>query len=274
MTVIDDPLPTASAITPLRAPSDRDRRQVTALALQLAVIAVAIGVWWIGCEVLAVHNPILSHMGPHQAFAALWTMVTNGSAATDVITSLRRLGLGLVIATLCGVPLGLLTGSRPAVDRASSPLVQFIRMLSPLAWAPAAVAMFGIGDSPVTFLVAIATVFPIMLGTAAGVRALEPGWSKVAKSLGATPVERLRTVILPGIRPHVLTALRLALGVGWVVLVPAEMLGVTSGLGYAVLNARDQLSYDQLAATMLLIGIVGYLIDLAFRRVLSPDLRH
>ena len=95
----------------------------------------------------------------------------------------------------------------------------------------------------------------------------------MARSLGASPIERVRTVVLPGVRPHVLTSLRLALGVGWVVLVPAEMLGVNSGLGYAVLNARDQLAYDQLAATMLLIGMVGFAIDLVFQRVLAPAAR-
>lgn len=133
--------------------------------------------------------------------------------------------------------------------------------------------MLGVGNAPVTFLVVAATIWPMALGTAAGVRALDPGWHQVARSLGATPIERLGTVVLPGVRPHVLTALRLALGVGWVVIVPAEMLGVDSGLGYAVLNARDQLAYDQLAATMLLIGLVGFTLDATFQWLLRPRRR-
>lgn len=247
--------------------------RLSRLGLQLAVVTTAIAMWWFACTVLWSHNHILNQMGPRNTATALWHMVTDGSATADVITSLRRLGLGLLIATAVGIPLGVFTGSRQQANDATAPLVQFVRMLSPLAWAPAAVALFGIGDAPVTFLVAIATVFPILLGTAAGVRSLDPGWSKVARSLGATPLERLRTIILPGVRSDVLMSLRLALGVGWVVLVPAEMLGVTSGLGYSVLNARDQLSYDQLAATMVLIGLVGYLIDLAFQRILTPGMR-
>src|SRR5699024_6101285 len=75
----------------------------------------------------------------------------------------------------------------------------------------------------------------------------------------ATWPERLRTVVLPGVRPHIGTSFRVALGIGWVVLVPAEMFGVTNGLGYAVLNARDDMDYSALAATMLLIGVLGYL---------------
>ncbi len=256
---------------PVAAPPKRSRWR--RIALQLVVVLAAIALWWFACGVLWAHNPIVSRMGPLDTATALWHMVADGSARANVITSLRRLGLGLLIAAALGVPIGVLTGSRRGVDDATAPLVQFVRMLSPLAWAPAAVALFGIGDAPVTFLVAIATVFPILLGTAAGVRSLDPGWSKVARSLGATRLERLRTIILPGIQPNVLISLRLALGVGWVVLVPAEMLGVSSGLGYSVLNARDQLSYDQLAATMVLIGLVGYLIDLVFQRVLTPGMR-
>jgi NitT/TauT family transport system permease protein len=241
--------------------------------VRLGVLAVAIGVWWLATQRLWSSNQILVRLGPADAFAALGDMIGSGDAWRDTVTSLQRLGLGLAIATSLGAPLGLLLGSSTSTERATSPLVQFLRMLSPLAWAPAAVAVFGIGSAPVTFLVVAATIWPIALGVASGVRALDPGWSTMARSLGATRAEVIRTVVVPGVRPPLLTSLRLALGVGWVVLVPAEMLGVDSGLGYAVLNARDQLAYDRLAATMLLIGIVGFLLDGAFQWALRPRRR-
>ncbi len=280
--ILDDELATAgpdrrSPETPDGARSGRTRgggdRVGTVLWWRLVVIAAAIGLWWLVTAGLKGSDPILGRLGPGDAFPALADLVRSGEAWEDTVTSLRRLGFGLVIATLLGVPLGLLLGSRRGVEQATAPLVQFLRMVSPLAWAPAAVVVLGVGDAPVTFLVAAATIWPMALGTAAGVRALDPGWQRVARSLGATPIERLWTVVLPGVRPHVLTALRLALGVGWVVIVPAEMLGVDSGLGYAVLNARDQLAYDQLAATMLLIGIVGFSLDATFQWLLRPRRR-
>jgi NitT/TauT family transport system permease protein len=113
----------------------------------------------------------------------------------------------------------------------------------------------------VVFLIAIAAVWPVTMNTVSGVRALDPNWGLLARSLGATPIEILKTIVIPGIRPHVLTGIRLALGVAWIVLVPAEMLGVDSGLGYQILNARDQLSYDLLAGIMLLIGLIGFAMD-------------
>jgi NitT/TauT family transport system permease protein len=122
----------------------------------------------------------------------------------------------------------------------------------------------------VVFLIAIAAVWPIALNTSAGIKALNPEWMLLARSLGATRGETLRAIVLPGIRGNVLTGLRLALGVAWIVLVPAEMLGVDSGLGFEVLSARDNMDYAGLAAVMLLIGLLGFAMDalmqLAFKR--------
>jgi NitT/TauT family transport system permease protein len=240
------------------------------LGARVLTVAVACGLWWLGTQIGGRNNPIIAQFGPADAVPAFIDLWVDGSAVRDAITSLRRLGLGLLIAVALGVPLGLILGMRAGVEQASAPVVQLLRMISPLAWAPAAVSVFGIGDAPVTFLVAIAAIWPVALGTSAGVRALSPGWTKVARSLGSTPVEHLSTVVLPGVRPQILTSVRLALGVGWIVLVPAEMLGVDSGLGYAVLNARDRLDYGQLAATIILIGSIGYVIDAIFQRVLRP----
>lgn len=239
-------------------------------AARVATVAMACGLWWLGTQLGGRNNPIIAQFGPADAVPAFVDLWVDGSAIRDAITSLRRLGVGLLIAVGLGVPLGLILGMRAGVEQASAPVVQLLRMISPLAWAPAAVSVFGIGDAPVTFLVAIAAIWPVALGTAAGVRGLSPGWTKVARSLGAAPIEHLQTVVLPGVRPQILTSVRLALGVGWIVLVPAEMLGVDSGLGYAVLNARDRLDYGQLAATIIVIGSIGYVIDAIFQRLLSP----
>jgi NitT/TauT family transport system permease protein len=125
------------------------------------------------------------------------------------------------------------------------------------------------GTAPVIFLVAAASVWPVVLNTVAGVRAVDPGLRLVARSLGASGWEALTTVVAPTLRPHLLIGLRLALGIGWVVLVPAEMLGVTSGLGYEILNARDQLAYPEVMAVILVIGVLGYLLDTLARLALD-----
>lgn len=147
-------------------------------------------------------------------------------------------------------------------------------MISPLPWAPVAVALLGVGSAPVVFLVAAAAIWPILLGTAAAVGAIDHRFLAVAHTLGATRGESLRTIVIPTVRPAVLQSVRLALGIAWVVLVPAEMLGVTSGLGYEILNARDRLAYDEMLVVILVIGVLGAAIDAAARLLLAPSRPH
>ncbi|MEN9823355.1 MAG: hypothetical protein RLZ04_1781 [Actinomycetota bacterium] len=237
------------------------------------VIAGAVGLWWLASSAVWSDNPVISRIGPDESVPALWNGLVDGDLVADLRASLLRLVIGLVIAIGVGVPLGLALGSSRRVEDASTPVVNFLRMISPLAWAPIVIVAFGVGDSPVLFLIAITAVWPVALGTAAGVKAVSPALKELAESLGATRPERLRFVTSPIVKANVLTALRLALGVAWIVLVPAEMLGVDSGLGYAVLNARDQLDYAALGGAVLMIGVTGFLIDALFRRLLRVDRR-
>lgn len=236
-------------------------QKVSSLLIRIGAVIAAIALWWLGTDVLSADNPILGSMSPFDAVGALVTQIESGRILNTVAVSLERLLSSLLIATVIGVLLGLAIGSRKRVDEATSVIIQFLRMVSPLAWTPIAIVLFGIGSPPVVFLIAIAAVWPVTMNTVAGVRALDPNWALLAKSLGARPFEILKTIIIPGIRPHVLTGIRLALGVAWIVIVPAEMLGVDSGLGYEILNARDQLEYDSLAAIMLTIGVIGFALD-------------
>jgi NitT/TauT family transport system permease protein len=126
---------------------------------------------------------------------------------------------------------------------------------------PVAVMVFGIGDQPIYFLLTFAAIWPIILNTAAGVRQLDPRWLLLAKSLSATRREILFRIILPGVLGHILTSVRVAIGIIWIVLVPCEMLGVSSGLGYFILDTRDRLAYSELMAVIVLIGALGFALD-------------
>lgn len=235
----------------------------------LTAVALAVGLWWLATSVLAEPTSLLRQTAPQKALPAVGDLLSRGVLLSDTGYSLYRLVVGLLVAAVIGVPAGLLIGLNTTVERAATPLVQFLRMISPLSWTPIALAVFGIGNQPVIFLIAAAAVWPILLNTVAGVHAIEPGFLHVARSFHATRTELLTAVVLPAIRGHIQTGLRLALGIAWVVLVPAEMLGVRSGLGYQILNARDQLAYDQVVAVVLVIGVVGYLLDLIARLALG-----
>jgi NitT/TauT family transport system permease protein len=231
------------------------------IALRIIGALLAVAVWWIATDLLSSSSPILGAMGPANTWNALTNLLTQGNLLDSISVSLQRLFIGLGLATVTGIALGLLLGWLKWAEQLTSVPVQFLRMISPLVWMPVAIVVFGIGTPPVVFLIFIAAIWPIALATSSGVRQLEPKWHLLAKSFGASARERLVHIVIPGIRSNVLTGIRLALAVSWIVLVPAEMLGVDSGLGYSILNSRDQLAYDQLAAIMLTIGLLGFIID-------------
>ncbi len=233
-------------------------------------IAASIGLWWLATTVWCDPASLLRQTAPQRVVPALGDLFTRGVLLPDTGISLWRLLIGLLVAAVIGIPAGLLVGLSTTAERATAPVVQFLRMISPLSWTPIALALFGIGNQPVIFLIAAAAVWPIMLNTAAGVHAIDPGYLDVARSFHATRVELVTAVVVPAVRGHIQTGLRLALGIAWVVLVPAEMLGVRSGLGYQILNARDQLAYDQVVAVIVVIGVLGALLDFVARRLLAP----
>lgn len=237
-------------------------------AAGLVGLLLGLAVWTLLTSGLVTDDPVIGGMSPVETWSGFGDLLDRGVLVSDAAVSLYRLVAGLAVAALLGVPLGLWLGLRRRAEAVAGPLVQFLRMISPLSWAPVAIAVFGIGNEPVIFLVAAAAVWPIMLSTSAGVHAMDPGYLDVARTMGANGWERLTRVVIPAVRPSILGGIRLALGTAWIVLVPAEMLGVRSGLGYQILNARDQLAYDQVMAVILVIGVLGFALDSLSRLIL------
>jgi NitT/TauT family transport system permease protein len=200
-------------------------------------------------------------LAPGPTLDRLWDMIQRGEIWPMSAPSLERVGWGLAIAIAAGVPMGILIGRIGWLRDLCNAPFQLLRMISPLSWMPIAVMAFATWDGAIIFLIAVAAVWPILFATAAGVRRIDPAWLKVSRNLGAKPAHLLVYVILPAIAQDILTGIRLALGIAWVVLVPAEYLGVSSGLGYAINDARDSLDYARLGATVLVIGVIGYALD-------------
>ena len=239
------------------------------IGLPLLGFAAAVVLWSCGVAALQKNMPIAAAFAPTSAAQALIALLQGHDIWVHIGLSLRRVGVGLLLAMFAGVPLGLLVAVSPRFSRAAMPLFQLLRMVSPLSWMPLAVMTLGVGDAPVYFLLAFAALWPILLNTAAGVARLDPNWLLLARSLSATRAETLRRVILPGIMADILTGVRLAIGIIWIVLVPAEMLGVSGGLGYFILDTRDRLAYGELMAAIILIGILGFALDYLARAAYS-----
>jgi NitT/TauT family transport system permease protein len=170
-------------------------------------------------------------------------------------------------ALLAGIPAGVWLGRRAGARAAFLPFVNFFRNLSPLAWIPFAILWFGIGDAPVIFLIFLASFFPVTLATLAAVASVPPVYYRVAEDYGFTRRERLWQVTLPAIAPQLMTALRVTIGVAWMVVVGAEMIAGRDGLGFAVWDARNGLRSDLLVVNMIVIGVIGIALDWFLRRM-------
>jgi len=186
----------------------------------------------------------------------------------DVTASLFRVTWGFLLAAAVGIPLGLVLGWSTRGFEALNPIVQGLRPISPIAWIPIAILWFGIGDGAGVFLIFLSTFFPVTVGTTAAVRNISQVHRRSAENFGVKGFELMRRVVLPAALPQIITSLRIALGVAWLVIVAAEMVGMESGLGYLINDARNAgVRYDLVVATMIVIGVIGVILDLLIRRL-------
>jgi len=195
-------------------------------------------------------------------------LMAGGRFWTYVRDSLLRVSAGYLLAVASGIPLGILLGWFPILNSAVNPLIQMLRPISPLAWMPLAVIWFGVGNITPIFLIFLAAFFPIVVSTINAVRNVPRVLLLTGSNFGLSRIDMLRRVVFPATIPSVLTGLRLALGVAWLVVVAAEMIAVDSGLGYLIIDSRNAgKRYDLVVAGMLAIGIIGLMLDLLIRRL-------
>ncbi|RYF81438.1 MAG: nitrate ABC transporter, permease protein [Comamonadaceae bacterium] len=178
--------------------------------------------------------------------------------------SLLRVGLGFLAACVVAIPLGFVIGMSPLLHRAFDPFIQVLKPISPLAWMP--LALYTIKDSSVSgvFVIFICSVWPMLINTAFGVASVKRDWLNVAATLEVRPMRRALRVILPAAAPTILTGMRISMGIAWLVIVAAEMLVGGTGIGYFLWNEWNNLSLTHVIFAILVIGVVGMLLDLAF----------
>lgn len=142
-----------------------------------------------------------------------------------------------------------------------NPVVQFLRPISPVAWLPFIVLWLGIGDIPAIVVIFLAAFFPVLLSTVGAVRRIDPVYLKVSKNFGLGSAQTLFKIVLPAVFPVIANALHIALGTAWIFLVAGEMAGTQSGLGFLIVDARNNLRTDELLAAIVAIGVLGVLLD-------------
>jgi len=230
----------------------------------LALIAFLVAAWWI----VVVQSESVIFPTPWQVVAGSYELIEQGTLWNHIGASLFRVGTGFFLAVAIGVPLGLLMGWVAGAFTTLNPVVQILRPISPIAWIPLSILWFGVGDLSPIFLIFLSSVFPIVVQTAAGVHTIERQYLRAAENFGVSRSKLFIQVVIPAVLPQIIIAMRVSLGVAWLVVVAAEMIALRSGLGYLIIDSRNAGNrYDLVIAGMAIIGVIGLLLDGTMRRL-------
>ncbi len=228
----------------------------------LIVIVVLIAGWWI----TVVHTASVIFPTPLQVVTGTLELAQDGTLWEHIGSSLMRVGTGFLLAIIVAIPMGLWMGRVEAAYTTLNPIFQILRPISPIAWIPLAILWFGVGNVSPIFLIFIASVFPMIVQTAAGVHTIERRYLRAAENFGVSRYVLFRQVIIPAVLPEIIVGMRITLGVAWLVVVAAEMIALRSGLGYMIMDSRNAGNrYDLVIAGMIIIGIIGLMLDGATR---------
>lgn len=233
----------------------------------LILLAVMVLLWQMASTVwLPRVDPNMALLMPAPSNIAITAagMIASGELFYHLAASLKREATAFMLAATA-IPLGIAMGWWRPVYNQVNPIMEILRPIPPLAWIPLSILWFGLGDEQNEFIIFLGMFFPILINTIVGVKNIDPSLIRAARSLGAPEHKVLARIVLKGALPQIITGVRIGLGVGWMALVAAELVGANSGLGFLINDARSMLRTDTITVGMLTIGIVGLLIDTAIR---------
>jgi NitT/TauT family transport system permease protein len=253
----------------------RLRDPLPKVLLPLATVAIFLSAWQLACELMRYELKLADGtLRVIEVFPTPWATlvemekpIVDGTMLRFAVASVYRVAVGFVLAAVIGIPVGLWAGWSLRAAQAINPLVQALRPISPIAWIPLAVLWFGVKDSAAIFLIFLSSFFPIVTGTLTAVRTIPLVYVRSAQNLGLSGPELFRRVVFPACLPQIITSLRLALGIAWLVIVAAEMIAVDSGLGYLIMDARNANNYERVVGSMITIGLIGVALDFGMRRL-------
>jgi nitrate/nitrite transport system permease protein len=175
--------------------------------------------------------------------------------------SLLRVAKGFFLAIFLGTPLGLMLGASPLLSKMFDPIIQILRPISPLAWLPLGLVLFRQSEPAALFTIALCSMWPTVINTMQGVRAIPQDYMNVARVLRLSPWKRFTKVLLPATLPYMFTGFRLSLGIAWLVIVASEMLTGTPGVGGFLWQEYNSLIYSHILLCIITIGLVGFFLD-------------
>lgn len=210
---------------------------------------------------------------PLATFQVFWELVkdpfydygpNDKGIGLQLASSLARVSAGFLLGSLFAIPVGVLMGANAVCKKIFYPIVQILKPVSPLAWFPIGLVAFESASMATIFIIFITSLWPTLINTAFGVASIPDDHKNVAKAFGFSKWKYLTKVLIPYSLPHIITGLRLSIGVAWLVIVAGEMLSGGIGIGFFVWDSWNALSLEKVISAILIIGLVGLLLDRGF----------
>ncbi len=227
-------------------------------------VALFIGLW----ALLSASNPNLP--GPMKTFASAVQVFgdpfyrkgpNDQGIGWNVLNSLGRVGIGFGLAALIGIPLGFMVGRFRFLSDMSAPIISLLRPVSPLAWLPIGLLVFKAANPAAIWVIFISSIWPMIINTAAGVRQVPQDYLNVARVLKLSEWKVFTRILFPAVLPYMMTGVRLAMGVAWLVIVAAEMLTGGVGIGFWVWDEWNNLNVEHIIIAIFTVGIIGLLLE-------------
>jgi nitrate/nitrite transport system permease protein len=239
-------------------------RRLIHLVLPLVGIALAVLAWW-GASILVPDLPSPLRTWDESRLYILEPFVKRGETDQGIALlayySLMRVGQGFLLGILIGTPLGFLFGVSPLMTRMFDPLMQVMRPISPLAWLPLGLVLFQKSEPAALFAIAVCSMWPTIINTMMGVRAIPQDYWNVAKVLRLSRTTTFLKIIVPATLPYMFTGYRLSLGIAWLVIVASEMLTGAPGVGGFLWQEYNSLIYAHILLAIITIGVIGFVLD-------------
>jgi nitrate/nitrite transport system permease protein len=239
-------------------------KRLVQLLLPLVGVGVALLVWWAASAAVAdLPSPLRTWQ--ESKIYVLEPFEKRGESDQGIALlafySLKRVAQGFLLGIAIATPLGFLLGMSKTLSRMFDPVMQVLRPISPLAWLPLGLILFRKSEPAALFAIAVCSMWPTVINTMAGVRAIPQDYWNVARVLRLSPLTTFTKIVVPATLPYLFTGFRLSLGIAWLVIVASEMLTGTPGVGGFLWQEYNSLVYAHILLAILTIGVVGFVLD-------------
>ncbi|HEY9445867.1 MAG TPA: ABC transporter permease [Burkholderiales bacterium] len=252
----------------IHAPGPRRRWRRTLVAQRVALVALIVGIWWLA----SLSMPHFVLPGPPRVLEALQTIAGNGDLWNNLGITLGRVAVGFVLATLSGLPIGILLGANKKLGEFFEPIIPVMNTVSSAIWATFAIIWFGVSNGTTIFVVFMTAMPLIVTNVWQGTRTVNADFIELAHTLRMPQWKVMRKIYLPSILPYFFSGARLAFGFGWRVSLVAETIGSSSGVGYRLRQAADLIQTDHVFAWTLTMIVMMAFIEMGILRPLESHL--